>query len=52
VQYGFETIGPDVWVTDRGPVGTVQVTSVPEPASAALILAFGCSAAAMRRRRA
>ena len=35
VQYGFETIGPDVWVTDRDPIGTVQV--VPEPASVTLI---------------
>ena len=32
VQYGFETIGPNVWVTDRGPVGDAQVTGVPEPA--------------------
>jgi hypothetical protein len=29
VQYGFETIGPDVWITDRAPVGTVQVTTAP-----------------------
>ncbi len=33
VQYGFETIGPDVWVTDREPVGYAQVSAVPEPAS-------------------
>ena len=24
VQYGFETIGPDVWITDVGPNGNVQ----------------------------
>ena len=29
VQFGFETIGPDVWITDRAPVGTVQVTTGP-----------------------
>jgi MYXO-CTERM domain-containing protein len=27
VQYGFETIGPNVWITDRAPIGEVQVTS-------------------------
>ena len=31
VQYGFETIGPDVWVTDVGPYGTIVVN----PASSA-----------------
>ena len=25
VQYGFETIGPDVWVTDVGPKGLIQI---------------------------
>ena len=29
VQFGFETIGPDVWVTDRDPIGTVVVTTAP-----------------------
>jgi hypothetical protein len=29
VQFGFETIGPDVWITDRAPIGTVQVTTGP-----------------------
>jgi len=37
VQYGFETIGPDVWATDAGPYGNVQITGVPEPASLTLI---------------
>jgi hypothetical protein len=49
VQYGFETKGPNVWVTDRGPVGEVQIVAagIPEPAAfmlagiAALCLA-GC----------
>jgi hypothetical protein len=31
IQYGFETIGPDVWSTDVGPYGNIQITAVPEP---------------------
>jgi len=54
VQYGFETIGPDVWSTDRDPVGGVQVTAVPEPASLALfgmgILAAGFVACRRQRK--
>lgn len=38
VQYGFEVIGPDVWITDNGTYGSVQVTAVPEPSSIALVL--------------
>lgn len=38
VQYGFETKGPDVWVTDVGPYGSIQITAVPEPSTAALII--------------
>ena len=48
VQYGFETIGPNVWVTDVGPKGTVQVTQVPEPAGVALLALAGV--ALLRRR--
>jgi len=33
VQYGFETAGPDVWVTDVAPYGTVVIETMPEPAS-------------------
>ena len=29
VQYGFDTKGPDVWVTDRAPIGTLTVQSLP-----------------------
>jgi len=29
VQFGFETIGPDVWVTDRAPIGSAVVTTSP-----------------------
>ena len=52
VQYGFETIGPDVWITDVGPKGNVQITgAVPEPASLMLagIAAFGLVAVGRRR---
>jgi hypothetical protein len=52
VQYGFETIGPDVWVTDRGPVGNAQVVAIPEPGLliTSAIGAF-CLAIFSRRRR-
>ena len=50
IQYGFETIGPDVWVTDVGPYGNIQVTGVPEPASVLLVGIAGLAIAACRRR--
>ncbi len=31
VDYGFETTGPDVWITDVAAYGSVQITAVPEP---------------------
>lgn len=52
VQFGFETIGADVWVTDTGPIGTVQLTAsavVPEPST--LGLAGAASLALLGRRR-
>jgi hypothetical protein len=50
IQYGFETIGPDVWATDVGPYGNIQVIAVPEPSTIALLgLALGI--AVMLRRR-
>jgi hypothetical protein len=38
VQYGFETIGPDVWATDPALAGygNIQIAPVPEPAALAL----------------
>lgn len=35
IQYGFETIGPDVWSTDVGPDGNIVIApvAVPEPAA-------------------
>ena len=50
VQYGFETIGPNVWVTDRGPVGTAQVTAIPEPAVLTMAGIAALCLAACRRR--
>ena len=31
IQYGFETIGPDVWSTDVGPYGNIVIAPVPVP---------------------
>jgi hypothetical protein len=39
IQYGFETIGPDVWITDVAGKGLVQITAVPEPSFVALAMA-------------
>jgi hypothetical protein len=48
IQYGFETIGPDVWITDVGPYGNIQI--IPEPSSLAL-LGLGMVGALIWRRR-
>jgi hypothetical protein len=50
VQFGFETIGPDVWFTDVGPYGSIQITAIPEPAMATLA-GLGAAALLLRRRR-
>jgi hypothetical protein len=50
VQYGFETIGPDVWITDVGPYGSVDVTAIPEPSTLAL-LGLGFVGSMIWRRR-
>ena len=49
IQYGFETIGPDVWATDVGPYGSIQITAVPEPSTLTL-LAVGLAGLVSRRR--
>lgn len=48
VQYGFETIGVNVWITDVAPYGNVQVTAIPAPAGL-LLLGVGNLLAARRR---
>ena len=51
IQYGFETIGPDVWITDVGPYGNIQITAVPEPSTLALLgLALGITALLRRQQ--
>jgi len=50
VQYGFETIGPDVWATDVGPYGNIQITGVPEPATLFLVGIAAFAVGACRRR--
>jgi hypothetical protein len=47
VQFGFQMVGVNVWATDVGAFGTVQVTAIPEPASLAGLAAL----AIVRRRR-
>jgi hypothetical protein len=51
VQYGFETVGPDVWATDVGPYGSIQITAVPEPSSLALFGLVALVASCARRRK-
>lgn len=51
IQYGFETIGPDVWVTDVASKGLVQITAVPEPTIATLLLGGLVGLAAAQRRK-
>lgn len=52
VQYGFETKGPDVWITDVAQYGNIQVTAVPEPTSVALFALSAAAAFTAVRRRA
>jgi len=55
VQYGFETIGPDVWAGDPLSLTSVTITAalVPEPSSIALALTglLGLMAVGWKKRR-
>ena len=50
VQYGFNFRGENVWATDVAPFGTVNLSSVPEPTSIAVLGLFGLGLVARRRR--
>jgi hypothetical protein len=50
IQYGFETIGPDVWSTDVGPYGNIQIIGVPEPSGLAVTVVGALAALCWRRR--
>lgn len=52
VQFGFQTIGPDAWITDAGAFGSIAVTAVPEPASAALLIGGLACLVGYRRNKA
>jgi hypothetical protein len=51
VQYGFETIGPDVWATDVAPFGTVVIAPVPEPSTLAMSVLGGVGMLSWLQRR-
>jgi len=51
IQYGFETIGPDVWSTDVGPDGSIQIATVPEPTTLGLLGLALAGLIATRRMR-
>jgi hypothetical protein len=51
VQYGFETVGPNVWITDVASKGSVLITAVPEPTTATLLIGGGVMGLLIARRR-
>lgn len=51
IQYGFETIGSDVWITDVAGFGTAVIAPVPEPSSLALTALGGLGTLVIFRRR-
>ncbi len=49
VQFGFMTVGVNVWVTDVAPFGNMVIQTIPAPASLAMLGLAGLAAG--RRRR-
>jgi hypothetical protein len=48
VQYGFQTTGENVWITDTAPFGSIVIETIPEPAS---MLLLGLGGLLMRKRK-
>lgn len=53
IQYGFQTVGPDVWATDTALAGygNIQIAPVPEPSTLALSAMGGLAMWTIFRRR-
>ena len=51
VQYGFQTVGENVWITDIAPFGSVVIGTVPEPSTYAALLGFLALGYVVYRRR-
>jgi hypothetical protein len=51
IQFGFETTGVNVWITDVGPYGKIDITTIPEPSIAALAMAGIAGGMMLLRRR-
>ncbi len=49
VQWGFQTVGVNVWSTDTAPFGNMVIATIPAPASLALV-GMGVLASGRRRR--
>lgn len=50
VQFGFQTIGPNVWAGDPLTTNAINVTAIPEPSSLGL-LGLGAALLGLRRRQ-
>ncbi|HYG23578.1 MAG TPA: PEP-CTERM sorting domain-containing protein [Verrucomicrobiae bacterium] len=49
VQFGFQMTGVNVWATDVGPFGSVQIAPIPEPTVLSLV-AVGLTGLLLRKR--
>ena len=48
VQWGFQSVGVNVWITDIDPFGSVVIETIPEPGSLTLM---GLGGLLLLRRR-